>query len=114
MGGPEVLAGERGRLLARPVTFVEPPMSGRGQTHEHRSYSRAHRAVTTPTGSVSQHPAAAEEAAGVAVASCGRTSPGTRCVFRRAPATAGLYGAKETARRSEEGRVGEEGRSRGG
>src|ERR1017187_9908203 len=75
-------------------------MSGRGQTHEHRSYSRAHRAVTTPTGSVSQHPAAAEEAAGVAVASCGRTSPGTRCVFRRAHATAGLYGAKETARRS--------------
>src|SRR5882724_11783832 len=49
------------------------------------SDSRANRAVTTPTGSISQHPAAAEEAAGFAVASCGRAGPGTRCVSRRAP-----------------------------
>jgi len=47
----------------------------------------------------SQYPAAADEAAGVAVG-CGRTGPATRCVFRRAPAPAGLYGAEEAARRN--------------
>ena len=38
-----------------------------------------------------------EETAGFGVASRSRTGPGTRCVFRRAPVTAGLYGAEETA-----------------
>ena len=32
------------------------------------------------------------------MASCGRPSPATRSVLRRAPATAGLHGAEETAR----------------
>jgi hypothetical protein len=32
-----------------------------------------------------------------AVAGCGRTGPATWCVLRRAPATAGLYAAEETA-----------------
>jgi len=68
------------------------------EPHEHTSHSRANRAVATPTGSVSQHPARAEEAAGVGVASSGRTGPGIRCVFRCAPVRAGLYGAQETAR----------------
>jgi hypothetical protein len=34
------------------------------------------------------------------VASCGRTGPAARCLFRRAPAAAGLYGTEEAARRS--------------
>jgi len=60
------------------------------------------RPAATPARSVSQHPAATDEATGVAVAGCGRTAPATRCVFRRARATAGLYGSEETARRSSE------------
>ena len=75
-------------------------MSGEGEPHEHSRYSRAYRAVTTPTGSDTQHPTAGKEATGLDMANCGRTGPGARCVFGRTPVTAGLYGAEETARRS--------------
>ena len=67
---------------------------------ESTTHSRTNRATTTPIGSVSKHPAGADEAAGIAVASRGRTGPATRRVFRRASSTAGLYEAEETARRS--------------
>src|SRR6202044_1475167 len=38
-----------------------------------------------------------DEVAGVAMAGGGRTGPTTRSLFRRAAASAGLYGAEETA-----------------
>jgi len=47
----------------------------------------------------SKRPAGRDQAAGIAVAGCGRTGPTTWCVSRRPSATAGLYPAKGTPRR---------------
>jgi len=53
------------------------------------------RSVTTPTGSVSQRAAGAEEAAGVTVASCGRAGPNPRYVSHGTAATLDYMGLKK-------------------
>lgn len=45
------------------------------ESREHSCHSRAHRAVTAPTGSISRHAAATEGAAKVGAASCSRARP---------------------------------------
>src|SRR5579863_2175004 len=90
------------RDLSRPALLSS--FSRRGATdsgpEKHTRHPRTNRAAATAVGAVSQHAAAADETAGVALAGCGRTSAAARCVSGGASAAAGLHATEEAARRS--------------
>src|ERR1035437_4705989 len=69
---------------------------------KHIPHTRTNRSASTPVGSVAQHAAASDEAAGAAMGGCCRTGAAARFVFGCPPAAIGLCAVEEATRWSSE------------
>src|ERR1039457_3010982 len=69
---------------------------------KHIPHPRTNRSASTPVGSVAQHAAASDEAAGAAMGGCCRTGAAARFVFGCPPAAIGLCAVEEATRWSSE------------